>query len=374
MSQRLDSIQALRGAACLAVVGFHLTFWNGRLGMSAWGFDAYRWFGYAGVDLFFVLSGFVMLLTNRKKIGQPAAVPGYMFRRFWRIYPTYWVTFAAVLGLFLLLLPGYENDPIWDGRLLPALALSPLVDNGVLGVAWTLSFEVMFYLIFGLLLLLPPRGMAIGCGLWAVAVAGAWAFPQEKSALAMLVSPFCAEFLAGCLMAWLITRGVTGYRWGAILGAVIWAGSGIGIVSWTHDLPIDHVMANHRIRVLVWGPPAALLVYGLIACERRGFRRWPRGLLVLGDASYSIYLTHFPMMVVSVLVAMQIHRTPLLHMLWCLLTFTVCVGGGWLWYRVVEKPLLGVLTRRGEAVPGSPTRVAWWKNLAFSFWGSRATR
>lgn len=370
MSQRLDSIQALRGVACLAVVGFHLTFWNGRLGMSVWGIDSFRWFGYAGVDLFFVLSGFVMMLTNRKKIGQPAAVPGYLLRRFWRIYPTYWVTFAVALGAFLLLLPGYENDPIWDGRLLPALALSPWVDNGVLGVAWTLSYEVMFYLIFGLLLLLPPRGMAIGLGLWAVSVAGALMFPLVDSPWAMIVSPYCAEFLAGCLIAWFITRGVTGYRWSAMLGAAAWAGVGLVAVSQAYDLPIDHVMGNHRIRVLVWGVPAALLVYGLIACECRGFTRWPRRLLAIGDASYSIYLTHFPLMVAAVLVAMQIHRTALLHLLWCLMTFAACVACGWLWYRLTEKPLLGVLGRR----TGSRTLVPQWGDWFFPFRRTRETR
>jgi peptidoglycan/LPS O-acetylase OafA/YrhL len=98
--------------------------------------------------------------------------------------------------------------------------------------------------------------------------------------------------------------------------------------------------------VLVWGLPSALGVYGFIAWEQRGFRRWPRSILAIGDASYSIYLTHFPLMIASVLVAMRIHRTALTHALWCLATVAACVAGGLIWYRLVERPLLNLMARR----------------------------
>src|SRR5688572_474363 len=88
--RHLQNVQALRGAACLMVVVYHLQVWDAAFGNPTPVFREVRRFGFAGVDLFFVLSGFIITATNLRHVGRPAAVPGYLFRRLWRVYPTYW--------------------------------------------------------------------------------------------------------------------------------------------------------------------------------------------------------------------------------------------------------------------------------------------
>src|SRR5687768_11681774 len=91
MNQTLHNLQALRGAAALVVVWFHLWGWEGAYGRSTPVFDQVRWFGFAGVDFFVALSGFIIVYTQARHLGRPSAVPGYLFRRLWRVYPTFWV-------------------------------------------------------------------------------------------------------------------------------------------------------------------------------------------------------------------------------------------------------------------------------------------
>jgi exopolysaccharide production protein ExoZ len=82
----LRNLQALRGVACLLVVWLHVAATeSGMHGLRTPLFHAGWWFGAAGVDLFFVLSGFVITYTHWTQRGRPAAVPGYLFRRAWRI-------------------------------------------------------------------------------------------------------------------------------------------------------------------------------------------------------------------------------------------------------------------------------------------------
>ena len=359
MTGRLDNVQALRGIACLMVVGFHLWGWDDRFGAHTPVVGAFRWFGFAGVDLFFVLSGFIITLTNLKNVGRPTAVPGYLFRRLWRIYPAYWAAFvaAAIAGWLTVGWPIFSDElasayPVW-------LSLFPSPrENAVLGVSWTLTYEVMFYIVFGLLMVLPARGLAVALGAWAAVVAVAQCYPESNTLARYLVAPFVLEFLAGCLVAGLIAHGVTRHWRAALVLAGVTTAGGIAVVSLTHTLPFEGVMADSRTRVFVWGLPAALTVYGFVAAEKHGFARPPRWLLAVGDASYAIYLTHFPVMIATVVLAMQLPRTKLLHYGWAIGTVALCVAVGLNWYRWVEKPLLGLIARKKPAIVPIPAVTA----------------
>lgn len=350
---RLGNVQALRGIACLGVVLFHLRGWDNRFGMETPILDWFRFFGFAGVDLFFVISGFIITATNRRHLGSAAAVPNYLFRRLWRIYPPYWAAFAgsllvgwATVGWPLYSQEWLDSYPYW-------LALLPADDNVPVGVSWTLTYEVMFYLVFGLLLLAPARLAAFALGGWGLAILGSMllgqTFPEYGGR--WLLSPFVLEFLAGCVIAELIHRGWTRGWAAALIGSVVVALAGITLVSALLPYPFEGEMSNHRLRVMIWGLPAALVVYAGVAAEQRGYARPPRWLLTLGDASYAIYLTHVPVMIVAVVVAMQIHRTKLMHGIWVLGTFAACLVIGIAWYRWVEKPLLSLANRKKTIPP-----------------------
>ena len=139
MRRSLDNLQALRGIACLLVVCYHLGSWEIIIWPRIKWMQPYRWFGYAGVDLFFAISGFIIVYSHFDHLGNRAKLPGYIFRRAWRIFPVLWFAMFATAGLlyyvanqpqfttgwphdwfeWLLLLPRPDGLPTHYGQLLP---------------------------------------------------------------------------------------------------------------------------------------------------------------------------------------------------------------------------------------------------------------
>jgi peptidoglycan/LPS O-acetylase OafA/YrhL len=352
MTQHFHNVQALRGVACLLVVLVHLAVWDNLFVGGTPGFSAVQYFGFAGVDLFFVLSGFIITSTNRRSLGRPAAVPGYLFRRAWRIYPTYWAAMALSAAVSWALL-GWNPLDAETLRQWPAWLTPAPGGNPVIGQAWTLTYELMFYLVFGALLLLPPRAAAAGLGAWAVVTAGALLAPAPTDPWAKLpVSPYVFEFLGGCAVAWFAGRGARGWERTACAVALAWATVGIVIVASGAE-PYGLAMAGDRLRVLVFGPPAVLVVYAAVAAEGRWPRRVPRWLLRTGDASYSLYLVHYVAVIAAVVVGMKTPHTRLPHLAGLALTLAAMLALGFAFYALVERPLLNLARGRRKPAPAA---------------------
>ena len=204
----LHNLQALRGVACLMVFGIHLGIWESHYGISRPLLTPLLWFGYAGVDLFFVLSGFLIAHTQWASVGKPAKLPGYLFRRAWRIYPTFWV--MMLLAVVLFEATGSAPPPADDdafGRWTTWLTLwPPNAPNLYIPVAWTLPYELLFYFAFGVLLLVPRRvapwlfvGWAAAVGI--VAATTGWLNLSGYAVVRHAVNPHVWEFLLGCGIA-----------------------------------------------------------------------------------------------------------------------------------------------------------------------------
>ncbi len=355
MKQTFHSLQALRGVAVLLVVWFHLWGWEQSYGLNTPGFMEVRWFGFAGVDLFFALSGFVITHTQSQHLGRPAAVPGYLLRRLWRIYPTYWVTLALAALAFTFIL----KDPFlrygWRDEWLHWLPLlPPPPDNRYIGPAWSLTYEIMFYLVFAVVMVFPRRlgpWLLAAWGLVVLAVLPSWK-PHGDPYLATALSPFILEFLGGCLVSVLVRRGVTGYGRTALALGLAYEAAAIAVV---RSLTTDDwmvVTAHQHIRVTIYGPMAVLVVYGLAASELRGRAIAPRWLQRVGDASYSIYLIHAPLGWHAVIYGclMPHNRTP--HLAWLAMTFAACVAAGFALHYAAERPLLHLTkSRKPKANP-----------------------
>lgn len=353
MPPRFDNVQALRGAACLLVVVYHAAGWEHQFGLRFAPLGPVRWVGFAGVDLFFVLSGFIIAATARPDLGRPARLPRYAFRRLWRIYPAYWAALAVGVGVYAALSPDPVARPGWAGGLVEAAFLLPRPDIcRFVPVGWTLSYELAFYLAFGGLFLLPRRAAgpvlaAWAAGVLAAAVAG-WR-PENRFAT-VVAEPFVLEFLAGCLIAWrpaALGRRATA---GLVLLAGGWAAAGSAVFfrpdpTW---LPV-----HHGERVLVFGPAAALLVLAATARERAGGRLGLRWLSRAGDASYSVYLIHPAGLTVTMYLTMLVgwdHRKAA-HLGWVAVMLAGGVLPGLLFYRIVERPLLDLVKKRRPAEP-----------------------
>src|SRR5687768_17002175 len=148
MGGKLGNLQALRGLACLYVVLHHAGLWEKHVTYAPKPFfRVFIYTGYAGVDLFFVISGFILTWINWNHLGNPRRLPGHLFKRAWRVYPLMWLGWLAMLGCFL----GITDRTL--AHLAPelphSLLLIPPAPGGtvytVLPVAWTLAYEVMFY-------------------------------------------------------------------------------------------------------------------------------------------------------------------------------------------------------------------------------------
>ncbi len=281
-ARTLISIQALRAGAALAVVAYHALQW------VSGGFDV----GRAGVDVFFVISGVVMWRITAGRRSSPGA---FLWRRVTRVAPLYWLAsllVAAIAVRWPLFLP--EVKPGWR-HLLLSLAFIPHLDPvglpfPTLPPGWTLDYEAIFYLVFAGALLAPER-LRVGIVVWALVGIVALGFAFPRSAYFMGANPMLLQFAAG------LGLGVAAERKRLPSRAV---GAGLilaALLAWT--LVQAGGLFSELWRPLVWGVPAALLVAGALAVELGGrplrlAGRWTAPILVLGEASYCIYLFHLP--------------------------------------------------------------------------------
>ena len=342
MGQRLYGVQALRFAAATAVVFAHaLDLAGTRLGLeTALAGGTLENFGAVGVDVFFVISGFIITTTTRGQAGA-AAAGEFLWRRFRRVAPIYWL-------LSLPILIGMARG----GTLSPEVAAATFLFwpfSGLemtfpaLGPGWTLCFEMLFYAAFGMAM---AGGRRVGWGL--IAAYGAMLAAGLIVAAPVLRfwgAPIVLEFLLGVGIASAWRRAPPWFGAWAIGLALV--GFGLGLVVGYGG--IDDVRAlndpwNGLRRVAVWGLPSALLVFGVVRMERtdRAPGRLARAAAFMGDASYSIYLAH----VLVIRVLGRLFESGMIAMpgdAVAVLTVFASLAAGVAVHLLVERPVLKVM-------------------------------
>jgi exopolysaccharide production protein ExoZ len=361
----IRNVQALRAFAALWVAWYHTLqpVMMGSYGLKATGTPLLQQageIGWIGVDVFFVISGFIMAYSTREARGGRADACDFMWKRVKRVVPLYWLLTSVVVALALIL-PQFFNSyrfelfhAIKSYLFLPAArpdgtALPPLVPG------WTLNYEMYFYFVFGVMLWV---GMHRSVRAFVIVFLGSvalgqllqWRSPWPTSSLGFLMtSPLLLEFFAGVLIAQAV-RHLRLPAWAAV--AMMLCGVAL-LRYWLIDIPRDDQAPRHVVelyRVAVLGVPAALLVTGAVLLESRW--TFPRPLLQLGDASYSIYLTHF---FIPGLCAKALVWAGLAHVnanLYAGLCFMVILAVGIVFYRYVETPMLKAWKR------GAPARAS----------------
>jgi exopolysaccharide production protein ExoZ len=338
----LTSLQYLRGVAALLVVYFHSVLQLRNFGYA----DTLPLFGEAGVDLFFVLSGFLMWMTTSRSATTPWS---FLRKRLIRILPLYWTLTLAAAAVALLAPQLLKSTKFEGAHFIASMLFVPHLNPGigpgvvegmryspVLVPGWTLNYEMFFYLVFALCLLTRPaiRLLLVPIAFALLALAGATG-QLGGGPISFYGNSIILEFVFGMGVAVLMHRGT-------VIGAKLaWLA---GLIAAGLLLMAD---LNHAsMRALTFGVPAAVVVYALCCAEIGSrFRELPL-LKLLGDASYSIYLTHiFTLAACRVLFMRLFPGTAPNELLFVIVALCASSIVGVLTYRLYEKPAMLLLER-----------------------------
>jgi peptidoglycan/LPS O-acetylase OafA/YrhL len=353
---RLANLQVLRALAALSVVLGHTLHETGALGAPARFVAAAQRLNLGfGVDIFFVISGFIMLHTSLGQFGREGASYKFLSRRIARIAPIYWLL-TTVMILGSLAAPGLLNVAIGDvGHVAASYLFIPDMRGvgeirPVMALGWTLNYEMMFYVLFALALCAPARvGVVwLAAVMILLVVGGLYAAPEDVR-LKFWTSPLILEFLFGVFVALLRRRGLRLSLYAALLLA------GYGLVGYAFR--DDPAGGHDGMRALCAGLPAACLVLALTSGPFAGLARYAPGLVALGDASYSLYLVH-PFVIRPLRVIWA--KTALSPTLYVAAAFALSALVALALYRWVELPLTGAARRALTPAPKSnmPARMA----------------
>jgi exopolysaccharide production protein ExoZ len=302
-SNRLNGVQMLRGVAALLVVLVHGAKEVLRIPVFAdssvlWYMDLHFQFG---VDIFFVISGFIMFYISRAHLAEPCYPAQFFRHRLARIVPLYWLVTSLIICISLTnpqlkhdntlsvpyVLASYFFVPFFrptDGALEP-----------VFGLGWTLNYEMYFYAVFALMVAaFRSRAVPVLCVFFLGSYFFGVFFVSSAAPVVAWSRSVMLEFLFGILIAQMYCSGfrLPGGIWPILAagGFLLWIAAG--------------AQSDQEFRGLTWGIPAALIV-GAVVLGARGetekFGIAGAGALMIGNASYSLYLTHpFVMRVCSV--------------------------------------------------------------------------
>jgi exopolysaccharide production protein ExoZ len=276
------NVQALRGLAALLVIFAHLETVLPRIGLQP--------FGYGGVDIFFVISGFIMVYTTADRDVTPIS---FISDRIARIVPIYWIVTLAVFGLVLMSPTLLQTTRADWGELAESLAFIPFEKNHglmqpILFVGWTLNYEMFFYLLFALGLALPGKKagpLAVIFCLVFLVVAGVVEHPRSVFGR-FYTNSIVLDFALGVLIGLTHTKIPLQATVSSKVAAASLVVAGIILV-----LVLPLIFPDVSTFPL-GGLPACLIVGGALILERWGWVVQAAWCLVLGNVSYSIYLTH----------------------------------------------------------------------------------
>ncbi len=345
--QDIRTVQALRGLACTLVVAYHAVGSWGGAGQPPRPADAIWPNGAAGVDVFFVISGFVMALAGAGQCG-PDDARRLAIRRLHRLLPLYWLMTCA--KLVLLAVSGAAEPGAWQVAasllFIPARDATGIV-RPVLGVGWTLQFEVLFYGLFVLAMAcrMPARRVLLPV-LVPLALAGFFRRPDWPAPL-VLANGLVLEFCLGLAVASLCsTSPPADTLSGRLFAAGLFAAGLLLLLTVPQPGPW---------RFVGWGVPAAMMLAGAVWLEPSAGARLPGWLLATGDVSYATYLLH-PFLIPA-LATVILPRVPNTGGLWLLVALGVGVStlGGAALHHWVDRRCQRWLaaTRRKRASLGS---------------------
>lgn len=329
-------IQGLRYLAAILVVGMHT---SEAMHQRLLDIEIPKLnFGSIGVDMFFIISGFIMMASTdgvHASITKPKLALQFITKRIIRIIPMYWL-YTTLKVVSVLIIPTLalrtKLDPTHvtcSYLLFPCEAPWGLIQP-VLPVGWTLSFELLFYFIFALTIALGINRM-LGTMLVFIFIYTAGALWQGNTVFSFFGKSIIFEFILGMLI-YLLTKRVKVAWHGVFLFL-------IGITSLIYG--VQNIL--HLDRLIAVGIPCAFIVAGVIALENWITQtRINKILTPLGDSSYSLYLSHSFTVPLMVVIFSQIN----INQAWLVIASTILTSTfiGLISFHLIEKPIQTKLT------------------------------
>ena len=366
-AERYRLLDALRGGASVAVLCHHLLrdsalYTALHATLPAFFIDFFG-FGGRGVEVFFVLSGFVIAHSLRHNPMTGASIGNFVVRRQLRLDPPYWCVLALMLALqwVQLQIPALQTPPLPS---LKTVALNLIYLHNIIGapqisdVAWTLCIEIQFYLVF-LLILWVGRGapkpsaennasslsvaLTMGTGLAALALKFVWASPA-------VFTVYWHYFAGGALCYW-AWRGLISPRALALFGLAFGVSAAFS--------PRYHPAISATMAAMLTGLFTIALIY--LAAWRGQIARWGDypALQYLGRISYSLYLIHLPVLLIVMNLGYKITRNNgAAALIWAVIAGVASVGAAHLLYLWVEKPSIRWASQVAARARQTPGQVA----------------
>ena len=337
-SARLDVVQVLRGVAALLVVGYHgVGYQTASHGDGIEGFISRT--GASGVDLFFMISGFIMVYATRKSSGGAAAAAEFLAKRVARVFPVYlvvtlvYVLTMLVLGAFV----GHTDITTDPGNILASVlmipmdlgSIPPFFGGSVLHVGWTINYEMYFYAIFAVSILAGRWqwfllvSLFIGTLVCMPLLTGGYVtmdayyrYANLPGYLNLVSSPMIWEFLIGALVGRVYLSKFTMSKVAASLLMLF----SVTFLAWF----MISLTSLQRFGLTGWALPYAMLLFAFVVGSKSAPLRWPTALVWVGNVSFSLYLVH-PLIIHPVFQALRDRLVPggLMESIWFVLMVVV---------------------------------------------------
>lgn len=360
-SNKLQYVQVLRGLAALYVLFFHCSlnsfeyFHIKPILSGIWDY------GFTGVEFFFILSGFIITYVHLKDLETKSGWPRFLRKRFTRIYPIYWVVATIMLFYYLFIkkeAQGITVQITGPGDLLYLLKcylLFPMSAShkNFIDVAWTLSYEVWFYLVFACCIVLGFRRSKWIYFIWAgLIVFKTYTHIGDFSpVLNFILNPMILYFLAGCTIAWIVRK--EKLRWKPVHLLLVLSIVSILLITYARlsGSPLSESRHDLNYYYFLMALFGVLLWLAAHIDLHTGIASPPKWFLLIGDASYSIYLLHPAIVMLSYKIAVyalnsfSITPTSLTTNLVFLAAVLASLLAGIVLHLLIEKPLLVFLNK-----------------------------
>ena len=353
--KRLLAVQALRTIAATMIVVLHAQELV-ALYAAAHSESFVRLRGFplgTGVDLFFVISGFVIAYASKSLFGTQGARWEFLRRRLIRIVPLYWM--ALTLRLLVLLVGAELGMKLFPDTMaivtsylfIPydSLGFGPDYPFPILDLGWSLNYEMFFYLLFACFIGLR-RDLAVQA-MVAFLVVGSVAatfFPPDNLAARFWLHPITLEFACGALIALLFLRGFVLPN--LVRVALVVAGLGIWFIpmSWFTDMNVPGLYSWPRLAI--WGAGAIMIVAAAALGPTSFKSAWSRAIAALGDSSYALYLMHPYVFLVLKSFLYKVNVPPILYWPVVIAFAAVAIVAAALFHRLAEVPVVAFLRKQ----------------------------